>query len=69
MKTNLLRAKMALANDTNNKLAECLDITVQSVIGKIKGHQDFKASEIAIIKNRYNLSLNEVNEIFFEGEN
>lgn len=57
---------MALHGDTNKDLAEMLGISEQSVSGKLneKG-TEFKQGEIAKIKDRYNLSPNQVESIFF----
>lgn len=66
MNKELLRSIMALHGDTNKDLAELLDITEQSVSGKIneKG-TEFKQGEIAKIKDKYNLSPEMVESIFF----
>lgn len=66
MNKKLLRSIMALHGDTNKDLAEMLGISEQSVSGKLneKG-TEFKQGEIAKIKDRYNLSPNQVESIFF----
>ena len=57
---------MALHGDTNKDLAELLGITEQSVSCKIneKG-TEFKQGEIAKIIDKYNLSPEQVDSIFF----
>lgn len=66
MNKELLRSIMVLHGDTNKDIADLLDISEQSVSGKIneKG-TEFKQGEIAKIKDRYNLSPEQVESIFF----
>lgn len=66
MNKELLRSIMALHGDTYRDLAELLGISEQSISGKIneKG-TEFKQGEIAKIKKRYNLTPEQVEEIFF----
>jgi predicted transcriptional regulator len=66
MNKELLRSIMVLHGDTNKDLAELLEISEQSVSGKIneKG-TEFKQGEIAKIKDRYNLTPEQVESIFF----
>jgi hypothetical protein len=66
MNSKLLRSVMLLNNDTNATLAKFLDISEVSVSNKIneKG-TEFKQGEIALIKERYNLSAEQVESIFF----
>jgi hypothetical protein len=62
---------MALHGDTIRDLAEFLGISPQSVSYKInekvinKDKIEFKQGEIAAIKERYNLSADQVEAIFF----
>lgn len=66
MNKNKLRSVMALHNDTNKDLAAFLHITEQSVSAKINENgTEFKQGEIMQIKQRYNLSSDEVDAIFF----
>ena len=62
----MLRAFMLLHQDTAKDLADWLNITEQSVLNKIneKG-TEFKQGEIKRIRERYNLSPDEVDQIFF----
>ena len=57
---------MVLHGDTNKDLAVLLEISEQSVSGKIneKG-TEFKQGEIAKIRDRYNLTPKQVESIFF----
>lgn len=71
MNPKLLKSFMALNGDTIRDLAECLGISAQSVSYKInekiinKDKIEFKQGEIAKIKERYNLSAEQVEAIFF----
>jgi DNA-binding XRE family transcriptional regulator len=66
MNKNLLRSIMALHGDTNKDLAELLEISEQSVSGKInETGTEFKQGEIAKIRERYNLDAEQVTDIFF----
>lgn len=66
MNSRLLRSVMVLNNDTNKDLADFLGISEVSVSNKINEvGTEFKQGEIALIKKRYNLSPEQVEEIFF----
>jgi DNA-binding transcriptional regulator YiaG len=66
MNKQLLRSIMVLHNDTNKTLAEYLGISEKSVNDKINERgTEFKQSEIASIRKRYNLSDEQVSTIFF----
>lgn len=57
---------MALYGDTYETLKDKLGImTIQTISYKINGKVSFKANEIAKIKEIYQLTDEEVNEIFF----
>lgn len=56
---------MVLFNDTNETLAEALNISRQTMSAKINGKVDFKQSEIKIIVERYKLTPEETEQIFF----
>ena len=66
MNKELLRSIMVLHGDTNKDLAVLLEISEQSVSGKIneKG-TEFKQGEIAKIRDRNNLTPKQVESIFF----
>ena len=68
MNRNKLRAKMALFGDTGGCLANALDMSQQRFSAKINGKADFTQSEMQVIKDRYNLTAEEVDEIFFDKE-
>lgn len=66
MNTNKLRAKMALYGDTGNVLSEILGISPQRFSAKINNNNaEFTQGEIQIMKDRYNLTAEEVDDIFF----
>ena len=66
MKKELLRSIMVLHGDTNKDLADYLGISEQSVCNKINENgTEFKQGEIKRIRIRYNLSSDQVDDIFF----
>ena len=66
MNKELLRSVMVLNGDTNRELANFLDISEQSVSNKINENgTEFKQGEIAAIRQRYNLTPEQVTDIFF----
>ncbi len=66
MNKELLRSIMALHGETNKDLAELLDISEQSVSGKInENNTEFKQGEIAKIRHHYSLTAEQVTNIFF----
>lgn len=64
MNTKLLRSKVVLFGDTNYSLAQALNISPQAFSLKLNGEREFKQEEIKIIQDRYNLSPDEVVDIF-----
>ena len=66
MNSKLLRSLMVLHGDTNASLAAYLGITENSVSNKINENgTEFKQREISKIMRRYDLSADQVCEIFF----
>ena len=66
MNKELLRSVMVLNGDTNRDLANFLDISEQSFSNKINENgTEFKQGEIAAIRQRYNLTADQVTNIFF----
>lgn len=66
MNKAMLRSIMILHGDTNETLAVALGITPASVSDKINERgTEFKQGEIAKIKDRYSLSAEQVEAIFF----
>lgn len=67
MEKKKLESKMKLYGDTQEILASSLNISTSRLNAKINqyGGADFRQKEIQKIKERYNLSAEEVDEIFF----
>ena len=61
-----LRASIARAGITNRKLAEHLRLSEQAFYNKIQGDTEFKGSEIKGLAKVLNLSMKDVNTIFFD---
>lgn len=62
-----LKSIMTLHGDKNKDLAELLGVSEQSISCKLNENgSEFKQGEIAKIKDKYNLSPEEVDAIFFE---
>lgn len=64
---NSLEMKVAMKRnkDTMEKLAEALNLQVSGVCARVNGRIDFRATEIATIRERYNLSDTDLARIFF----
>jgi len=60
-----MKVTMKRNQDTQEKLAEVLGVKISGVSARINGKIDFRAKEIAVIKERYHLSPEEVCGIFF----
>ena len=60
-----MKVTMKRNEDTQEKLAEALGLQVSGVCARINGHIDFRTSEIEKIRERYNLSNDELVKIFF----
>lgn len=67
MNKRMLKSKMALFGDTNATLANVIGISPQRFSAKINGTDgaDFTREEMRIIKERYSLSAEEIENIFF----
>ena len=67
MNARLLRSKMVLFGDTQGDLAEALDISQQRLSAKMNetNGAEFNQREIRIIRQRYNLTAEELSLIFF----
>ena len=66
MNTKLFKSVMVLNDGNVTTLAQKLGVTRQTLSLKIDGYSDFKQSEISTISKMYNLSRNELFEIFFK---
>ena len=62
---NLLISKQSLLGDTDARLAKVLKITPQTFSLKVNGKADFTVGEIKRIRERYQLTDEEVTDIFF----
>lgn len=61
-----LKSVMILHGDKNKDLAEYLGISEQSVSNKMNENDtEFKQGEIALITKKYNLSGEQIKDIFF----
>lgn len=56
---------MVMNGDTNKTLADFLKISETSVSNKRTGKTDFTQGQIVAIKNRWNLTPDQVDQIFF----
>lgn len=67
MNKNMLRSIMVLHGDTNTDLAEHLGISTSTLSCKMNetNGAEFNQTEIRIIKNRYDLTPEQVVQIFF----
>ena len=66
MNPNMFKSKMKLYGDTNAKLAAAIGISPQRLSAKINetGGAEFTQGEIEKIKDRYNLTPDEVDSVF-----
>ncbi len=61
-----LKAEIARAGKTNRSLAALLGMSEQTLYNKITGKTEFKSSEILILARELSLSMQSVNDIFFD---
>lgn len=63
-----LKSIMVYNDDTQSDLAEYLGISNQTFSRKIneKGNSEFGSAEIRLIKARYDLNPEEIDQIFFD---
>ena len=66
MNSNLLKATIIKNGDTQEKLAKDMGLQTSALNMRINGKIEFRRNEIIFIKQRYNLSSNEVDSIFFD---
>lgn len=62
-----LKAVVYWNGDTFYTLAGVLGITYASLSGRINGHVQFTLKELRVIKERYKLSAEDMERIFFAG--
>lgn len=65
MDMNVLKSKMTLKGDTQIDLAGALNIDKNTLCLKMNQKNDFKQSEIDMIAKRYDLTGDEIKQIFF----
>lgn len=67
MNKNMFVSKMKLFGDTQSVLAEALDLSLSRLNAKINETDgaEFRQREIAFFRNRWNLTPEEVDQIFF----
>ena len=63
-----LKGTMARNNDTQEKLAEALNMQVSGLNARINGKIEFRRNEINQIRKRYNLSAKDTIDIFFNDD-
>lgn len=61
-----LRAAIARVGITNRRIAEYLGLSEQAFYNKIQGETEFKGSEIKGLAKVLNLSMRDINTIFFD---
>lgn len=66
MDKNLFRAMYTAQGNTQKQVAEILGIAEQTLSAKVNGETDFKHSEIKTLIDRYGLTPEQVDAIFFE---
>ena len=67
MNIRLLKSKMVLAGDNVPTLAEYLGQSEANVYHKLSGKISWTLRDIGMISNRYDLTNDEIVEIFIEG--
>jgi len=65
MNSDLLKGKIREFGDTQGRLAVVLGISNSNLSDKINGKSSFRQNEIFLIKERYSLTANDVDRIFF----
>ncbi len=65
MNSNLLKATIVKNGDTQEKLAEAMGLQTSGLNMRINGHIEFRRNEIIFIKQRYGLTTDEIDAIFF----
>lgn len=69
MNSRLLKRIIALNDDTQERLADALGISLSNLNAKINGTgASFRQTEIAAIKSRYHMSAKDVDAVFFASE-
>ena len=66
MNKALMKAVIAKNNDTQEALAQALNLPQSAISNRINGKIDFRVSEITRIRKRYKLTPKETVDIFFD---
>lgn len=66
MNIRLLKSKMVLVDDAVEHLADYLGQSRQNIYLKFNGERGFSLQEVALIAKRYELTNDEICEIFIE---
>lgn len=65
MNTQLLKSKIVEFGETQAQLAQAIGISPSNLNDKINGKVSFRQDDIAAIRNRYHLTADDVDLIFF----
>ena len=68
MQCSSLRAEIARKNKTNRALASKLGLSEQAFYNKVNGKTEFKNSEMLTLAEELDLSMEDVNVIFFDAK-
>ena len=68
MNYSKFREAVAYVGISNREIAKLLGISEQSLYNKETGKTEFKNSEIKLLSQILSLSLDKVNDIFFDGK-
>ena len=68
MQLRLFNSKMTLFGDTQITIAKYLGITRQALANKLTGKSTFRQDEIDMIITRWNLTPDDVVQIFFNND-
>ena len=68
MNKRLLLSKMMWFGDDQEALAKALNVSKGTLSSRMNGHSEFGLDEIKAICDRYSLTNNELNAIFFNKE-
>ena len=67
MDASLFRYHMDRNGDTQGTLAEALGLSQSGLSNRINGHVSFRQNEMNMIRERYHLSADDIQRIFFAG--
>ena len=67
MNKSMMKSVIVRNNDTQEALAQALNLPQSAISNRINGKIDFRISEIQCIRKRYKLTAKETEDIFFDG--